>query len=180
MTVVHTITPASLGDSEQIAEIYGRYVVESTATFESVAPDSDEMAKRIRKVLDGGYPWLVARDDDGLIKGFAYASRFHPREGYRYTCETSIYVRQDCMRQGVGGALMTALIEECEARGYRQALAVIAGTEPASIVLHARMGYRPCGTMENVGRKHGKWIDVFFMQRALGDGETAPPDQEPA
>ena len=172
--------PAALDDAGEIAEIYGRYVVESTATFESEPPDAEEMAERMRKVLDGGYPWLVARDGDGLIKGYAYASRFHPREGYRYTCETSIYVRQDCMRQGIGGALMTELVKECEARGYRQALAVIAGTEPASIVLHARMGYRPCGTMENVGRKHGKWIDVFFMQRALGDGETAPPDKEPA
>jgi phosphinothricin acetyltransferase len=83
------------------------------------------------------------------------------------------------MRQGIGGALMTELIEQCEALGYRQAIAVIAGTEPSSIVLHARMGYRPCGTMENVGRKHGKWIDVFFMQRALGDGETVSPPVEP-
>ena len=179
MTIVHTIMPATLDDATKVAEIYGRYVVESTATFETVAPDSTEMAGRIRSVIDGGYPWLVARDGDGRVKGYAYASRFHPRKGYRYACETSIYVRQDCMRQGIGGALMTALIKECEARGYRQALAVIAGTEPASIVLHARMGYRPCGTLENVGRKHGKWIDVFFMQRALGDGETLPPASEP-
>ena len=60
----------------------------------------------------------------------------------------------------------------------RQAIAVIAGTEPASVVLHARAGFRPCGTLKNVGRKHEQWIDVFFMQRSLGEGgDTAPPEE---
>lgn len=173
------IRPAQLQDAAAIAEIYAHYVLESTATFETEPPDEAEMTSRMEKVFEGGYPWLVALAEDGSVGGYAYASRFHPREGYLYSCETSIYVRPDSKRRGVGTALIGALVRECEDRGYRQAFAVIAGTEPASVVLHARAGYRPCGTLENAGRKHGKWIDVFFMQRNLGDGANTPPKDEP-
>ena len=179
MTSDISISSTTIEDAAQIAEIYAHYVVNGTATFETEPPDAQEMAARISKVLDGGYPWLVAREETGRVLGYAYGSRFHPREGYRYSIETSIYVRSDAKRRGVGSALINALVTECEARGYRQAFAVIAGTEPASVVLHARAGYRPCGTLERAGRKHGQWIDVFFMQRVLGVGGNEPPPVEP-
>ncbi len=179
MTSDISVGPALLDDAEAIAAIYGHYVEHGTATFETEPPGVSEMAERMRKVLDGGYPWLVSRDEGGEVLGYAYAGRFHPREGYRYTCEVSIYVRSDSHGQGLGTGLLAALIEECETRGFRQAIAVIAGTEPASVVLHARAGFRPCGTLQKAGRKHGQWIDVFYMQRELGEGGTAPPSEEP-
>jgi len=179
MTVAIPITPANLDDAPAIAAIYGHYVKEGTATFETEPPSVEEMAGRMRKALAGGYPWLVARDEAGEVLGYAYASRFHPREGYRYVCEVSIYVRHDSLSRGLGTALIGELIAQCEARGFRQAIAVIAGTEPASVVLHARAGFRPSGTLKDAGRKHGKWIDVFFMQRELGEGGDTPPPEEP-
>ena len=178
MTDPLPVTPAELRDAPAIAAIYGHYVREGTATFETEPPSLDEIEERMRRVLDGGFPWLVARDETGEVLGYAYAGRFHPREGYRYTCEVSIYVRHDSLSRGLGTALITELIAQCEARGFRQAVAVIAGTEPASVVLHARAGFRPSGTLTKVGRKHGKWIDVFFMQRELGEGGNSPPPEE--
>lgn len=177
MTDTIPIGPASIEDAASIAEIYGHYVANSTATFETERPSTDEVASRMRKVFEGGYPWLVARDENGAVLGYAYASRFHQREGYRYSCETSIYVRPDAKGRGIGTALLSTLLEQCEAKGLRQAFAIIAGTEPASVVLHARHGFRPCGTLDNAGRKHGKWIDVFYMQRALGEGGDTPPQE---
>ncbi|MDG2003108.1 MAG: GNAT family N-acetyltransferase [Novosphingobium sp.] len=179
MTDALPVNPASLDDASAIAAIYGHYVEQGTATFETEPPSVEEMAGRMRKTLDGGYPWLVSRDGAGEVLGYAYASRFHPRDGYRYACEVSIYVRQDSHGKGLGTALLNALLEHCEALGLRQAIAVIAGTEPASVVLHARAGFRPCGTLEKVGRKHGQWIDVFFMQRSLGEGDDTAPPEEP-
>ncbi len=173
------IDTASLEDAASIADIYAHYVVNSTATFETEPPDSAEIAARMRKIFDGGYPWLVARDENGAVMGYAYASSFHPRQGYKYSCETSIYVHPDAKGRGIGTALLGGLLEDCKARGLRQVFAIIAGTEPASVVLHARHGFRPCGTLENAGRKHGKWIDVFLMQRALGQGGDTPPATEP-
>jgi L-amino acid N-acyltransferase YncA len=172
------ITPATIDDAVSIAEIYGHYVENGTATFEFEPPNAAEMAGRIEKVQASGYPWLVARSDGGRVLGYAYASRFAERRGYRYSCETSIYVRADALGKGLGTALLGALLAQCEAIGQRQAFAVIAGTEPASVVLHARLGYRPVGTLEKAGRKHGQWIDVFYMQRALGDGGALPPPGE--
>ncbi|HKX79808.1 MAG TPA: GNAT family N-acetyltransferase [Novosphingobium sp.] len=172
------ITPATANDAVAIAAIYAHYVEHSTATFETDPPGAAEMAARIRKVLDAGCPWLVSRGEAGEVTGYAYAFQYHPREGYRFSCETSIYVRNDSKRRGVGSALIEALVARCEAIGFRQAFAVIAGTEPASVVLHARAGFRPCGTLEAAGRKHGKWIDVFHMQRKLGAGQDEPPPDE--
>jgi len=178
MTDAIPIESASIEDAASIADIYDHYVVNGTASFEMEPPGAAEMAQRIEKVLSGGYPWLVARGQGGLVLGYAYASQFGSRAAYRFSCETSIYVRSDALGKGIGTRLLGALLDQCEAIGLRQAFAIIAGTEPASVVLHARHGYRPCGTLENAGRKHGQWIDVFYMQRALGEGASKPPPDE--
>jgi L-amino acid N-acyltransferase YncA len=178
MTNTIPIESARIDDAASIAEIYDHYVANGTASFEMEPPGAAEMAQRIEKVMAGGYPWLVARGAQGEVLGYAYASQFGSRAGYRFSCETSIYVRHDALGQGIGTRLLGALVEQCEAIGLRQAFAIIAGTEPASVVLHARHGFRPCGTLENAGRKHGQWIDVFYMQRPLGEGAGTPPADE--
>lgn len=178
MTDSIPIEPARVEDAASIAQIYDHYVANGTASFEFDPPGAAEMAKRIEKVLSDGFPWLLARGPGGEVLGYAYASQFGSRAGYRFSCETSIYVRSDALGKGIGTRLLGALLEQCEVIGVRQAFAIIAGTEPASVVLHARHGYRPCGTLENAGRKHGQWIDVFYMQRALGDGASKPPPDE--
>jgi phosphinothricin acetyltransferase len=59
-------------------------------------------------------------------------------------------------------------------------IAVIGGAEPASARLHAACGFVETGRMRSVGRKAGRWLDTLYMQRALGQGDDAPPDKEPA
>ena len=75
--------------------------------------------------------------------------------------------------------LLGALLTEGRDAGFRQMIAVIGGGEPASIALHARLGFRPAGRMEAVGRKFGRWLDTVYMQAALGAGSTTPPPVEP-
>jgi len=75
--------------------------------------------------------------------------------------------------------LLAALIERCEAIGFRQMIAGIAGGQPASVALHARFGFVEVARMPSVGRKHGQWLDLIYMQRALGPGDSAPPPEEP-
>ena len=58
-------------------------------------------------------------------------------------------------------------------------IALIAGNQPASLALHAKAGFVEVGRLESVGRKHGQWLDVVYMQRALGDGASTPPAMEP-
>lgn len=176
MTDELTICDASEADAAAIADIYAPYVLESAATFETEPPVAAQMAQRIAKVLAAGYPWLVVRNAEDRVVGFAYAERFASRAGYVYSCETHIFVRNDTLGRGIGTMLINALLAACEARGYRQAFAMIAGTEPASVVLHARAGYLPCGTLTGAGWKHGQWTDVFMMQRKLGAGNETLPE----
>jgi L-amino acid N-acyltransferase YncA len=173
------ITPATLADSTQIAAIYAHHVRHGTASWEIEPPTEQEMAGRIGKVLEEGWPWLVARDGSAEVLGFAYAAQYNPRAGYRYACEDSIYLRHDALGQGIGTLLLAELMRACEAWGFRQMIAGIAGSEPASVALHARAGFIEVARLRSMGRKHGQWLDVIYMQKALGPGDSTPPAQEP-
>ncbi len=175
-----SIAPASHDHAAAIAAIYAHHVQHGTASFETAAPDTAEMAARMRKVLDTGAPWLVALDGRGAVLGFAYASQFRDRPAYRLTCENSIYIADEQRGQGLGTALLAGLIAACTAAGFRQMIAVIGGAEPGSIALHTALGFAHAGRMRSIGRKHGRWLDTVYMQRALGAGDTAPPTRDPA
>lgn len=163
-------------DVARITEIYARAVLEETASFELTPPDETEMARRRRALLDAGYPHLVAAIG-GRVAGYAYAGALRPRPAYRHTVENSVYVDKQMQRAGVGRALMLRLIAECEARGFRQMIAIIGGSEHvASIEFHRALGFADAGVFRSVGYKHGRWLDTVHLQRALGPGDTTPPD----
>jgi L-amino acid N-acyltransferase YncA len=173
------ILDAMPADAAAMADLYAHHVLHGTATFETEPPDAGEMAVRLARVLAQGAPWLVARGETGEVLGYAYASQFRERAAYRYACENSIYLRHDRLGQGVGTALLAQLLVAAEQSGFRQMIAVIAGTGEASVALHARAGFTQCGKLVAAGRKHAQWIDVIYMQRALGEGATTPPAEEP-
>ena len=173
------IRPARLTDAHEIAEIYAHHVLHGTATYELNPPGSAEMAQRMDKVLTSGWPWLVACNLSGAIMGYGYVAQFRDRAAYRFAGEDSIYIRENCRGQGAGKALLTALLPAAEAAGFRQMYAVIGGAEPASIALHAALGFEHAGILRGSGRKHGRWLDTVFMQAALGCGTATPPDKEP-
>lgn len=173
-----TIAAATSADAAGIAAIYAHHVANGVATFELEPPGMEEMAGRIARVQGAGHPWLVARSG-GAIAGYAYAAPFHARRAYAFTCEDSIYLAHDRLAQGIGTALLGALLPAAEAAGFRQMIALIAGDEGASLALHRRFGFAEAGRMRSVGRKHGRWLDVITLQRALGPGDAAAPEQEP-
>jgi phosphinothricin acetyltransferase len=171
------IRPAVPEDLAAIHAIYAHHVLHSLGTFETESPGVAEMRRRHGQVTGDGFPYLVA-DGAGAVLGYAYASHFRTRAAYRNTVEDSIYVAADASGRGVGTALLNALIDRCAALGLRQMLAVIGDSgNAASIVLHRRCGFAQVGTMQAVGWKFDRWIDVVVMQRALGDGASAPPRQ---
>ncbi|MGE3690943.1 MAG: N-acetyltransferase family protein [Novosphingobium sp.] len=179
MPAAFAIALATQADAPAMAAIYGKHVLSGVASFETAPPDEAEVLARMAKVGQTGLPWLTARGPDGEVLGFAYAGPYHARPAYRFTCEDSIYIRDDMRGRGIGKALLAALIEACEQAGMRQMVALIAGTETPSVVLHERAGFRHCGRLQSVGRKFGQWLDVIHMQRALGPGDGAAPSEEP-
>jgi len=166
-------------DTAALAAIYGHHVRHGLATFEETPPDAAEMGRRCRALQDQGLPYLVAlsSEDAGEILGFAYAGAYRPRPAYRHTLEDSIYVDPQHMGRGVGGALLGRLIERSTALGYRQMVAVIGDSANlGSIRLHESFGFRPVGTLNSLGFKLGRWVDVVLLQRALGVGDAELPD----
>ena len=120
-----SIRPATRADVPAITRIYAHSVNTGTATFELDPPNEVEMALRMQALLDDGYPYLVAEIGND-VAGYAYAGPYRPRPAYRFSVEDSIYVDPTAHRRGVGRALLENLIQECERRGFRQMVSVIA------------------------------------------------------
>lgn len=173
-----TLRDAIPADVPAITVIYAAEVRERVNTYEYDVPDEAEMLRRMRGVVDAGYPYLVA-EHGGQLVGYAYASSYRARIGYRFTVENSVYVAAGQQGRGVGAALLRYLIEECEKRGFRQMIAVIGETaNTASIRLHEKFGFQMVGIFRGIAWKHGRWLDTVQMQRALGAGNTAAPHDE--
>jgi phosphinothricin acetyltransferase len=169
------IRPATEADLPFVTTIYEHAVLYGTATFELVPPDLAEMTRRFHALMEGGYPYFVAVLD-GRVVGYAYAGAYRPRPAYRFTVENSIYLDPAIHRRGVGLQLMQRLIADCEARGYRQMIAVIGDSANAgSLGVHTKTGFQMIGTHPNVGLKFGRWLDIVMMQLALGEGASTVP-----
>lgn len=170
------IRDAVEADIPAIQSIYAHHVLTGTGTFDEEPPSAEEMRAKFLKEREHGWCWLVATDATGVL-GYAYYTQFRDRSAYRYCVEDSIYVRDDVRGQGVGKALVAALIEHATARGMRQMIAVIGDSENVgSIGVHASLGFHKVGTLRAVGVKFGRWVDVVSMQRPLGPGDANVPD----
>lgn len=162
------IRPATQDDALAIAEIYAHHVLTGTGTFEIDPPSLEEIAARMDKVARRGWPWLVSLDEEGGVNGYAYAGPFRERAAYDATVEDSIYLAPHAMGQGVGRALLTALIEQCQKAGAQEMLAVIGDSDNiASIALHRALGFTDVGIMTRVGVKFGRKLDVVILQKSL-------------
>jgi len=170
-----TIRPASPADVPAITAIYAHAVINACASFELAPPDEAEMAARLARITEAGFPWLVA-EAEGRILGYAYCGTYRTRPAYRFTVENAVYVAPDAHRRGVGRSLIAALVARAEALGHRQMIAVIGDSEnAASIALHTAAGFTPVGVLRAVGWKHGRWVDSVLMQRPLGEAATTAP-----
>ena len=172
MTV--TLREATAADLPAITAIYAESVANGTATYELSPPDEEQMQTRFNGITAKGYPYIVAADADGSIQGYAYASAFRERPAYSWLVEDSIYLAPTARGIGLGRALLTDLLGRCESLGFRQMVAVIGGSHPASIGVHRSAGFDLIGTMPATGFKFGRWLDTTIMQRALGEGRQSP------
>ena len=171
-----TIRPSRDDDMGVLTDIYRHHVLHGTASFETEAPDRVEMARRRADLVGRSMPHLVL-EQDGRVRGYAYAGPYRPRAAYRDTVENSVYLAPDAIGLGFGRLLLEALIAACTQLGLRQMVAVVGDSANLpSIRLHERLGFRRVGTLQAVGFKHGRWLDTVLLQRALGTGDETPPD----
>ncbi len=159
------IRPATPEDAAACAAIYAPFVEDSIVSFETQAPDADEMARRI--AANGtSHAWLVAQVE-GVLAGYAYGSTHRTRQAYASSCDVTVYVDPGFARRGIGRALYRELLPMLKAGGRHAAFAGIALPNVASVALHEAMGFTLVGIYREVGWKLGAWRDVGWWQRVL-------------
>ena len=169
---------AAAEDAAALAAIYRPYVEDSRISFEEVAPDATEMARRIEGDQPGFHPWFVA-EEDGRVLGYTASSPFRARRAYRWTVETGIYLAADASGRGLGQALLSELLQLLERQGYVAAIGAVALPNPASVALHEKLGFTYAGAYRGVGHKFGEWMDVGLWQKELAPRTATPAEPIP-
>ncbi|ATH83738.1 GNAT family N-acetyltransferase [Ectopseudomonas mendocina] len=167
----YSIVNASEADLPGILAIYNDAVQHTTAIWNETLVDLANRRAWLAERTAAGFPVLVAHDAAGEVVGYASYGTWRSIEGFRHTVEHSVYVRADQRGQGLGPALMQALIERARAANLHVMVAAIESENAASIRLHQRLGFVTTGQMPQVGRKFGRWLDLTFMQLILGAKE---------
>ena len=160
-------------DAAAIAAIYAPFVDGNATSFEAEPPSADEMRRRIAETSEM-YPWLVC-ECDGVIAGYAYASWHRTRLAYRWSVETSVYVRTDYRRCGVARGLYTSLFAILAAQGFVNAYAGITLPNARSVAFHEAIGFLPLTVYRGIGFKLGQWHDVGWWHLLL---RRHPPSPE--
>lgn len=175
-TVIRIASPK---DAEQLLDIYAPYIRSTAVTFEYTVPSVEEFAERIRHTLEK-YPYLLALRD-GEILGYAYAGPLHIRAAYAWSAETSIYVKSDSKHQGCGRLLYEALEKVLKKQNIINVNACIACPELEdqyltrdSINFHEHMGYRMAAEFHQCAYKFGRWYNMVWMEKFLGDHPRQP------
>jgi L-amino acid N-acyltransferase YncA len=163
------VREAQESDFEGVAEITAREVLEGYAHFGTEPPTADELIADWISLGDR-YPVVVAVEDEQVL-GFAKAYTWKPRGAYRTTAEVGVYVRPERQGQGIGRALYEVLFPQLECVGLHTLIAGIALPNDASVRLHERFGMCHCGTLPEMGFKQGRWIDVGYWVKVLGEPE---------
>jgi L-amino acid N-acyltransferase YncA len=146
-------------DWEAVQRIYREGIATGDATFETDVPEWEDWDRG-----HAGDCRLVARRE-GQVIGWAALSPVSGRCVYAGVAEVSVYVATEARGQGVGKALLRALTEESERRGFWTLQAGIFPENEASIALHRACGFRIVGHRERLGQMYSVWRDVVLMER---------------
>ncbi|MBO4456503.1 MAG: N-acetyltransferase [Butyrivibrio sp.] len=177
-----TVQKVSIDDAEELLKIYAPYVEKTAISFEYEVPSPEEFKGRIRDI-SAKFPYIKAVED-GEILGYAYATSFKGRRAYDWSVETTIYVREDAKRKGVGKVLYGALENSLKDMGILNLNACIAylsgdrkddNLTNDSYNFHKKLGYELVGTFHDSGYKFEKWYDMIWMEKMIGEHDVNPP-----
>ena len=171
-TCLNLLRLANEKDAAGILSIYAPYIESTSYTFETGIPSIEEFSERIKNYLTN-WPWLVC-EINGVIAGYAYATRHRERTAYQWCTESSVYIHNDYQRAGIAKALYMALFEILKKQGFRNVYAVINLPNEKSVSFHERCGFEYFATYEKVGYKLGKWKNVGWWRLSINEYGDEP------
>lgn len=142
-----------------VKEIYESGIATGNATFQTAAP-----AWEVWDAAHATTGRLVALVED-RVAGWCALSPVSSRAVYAGVAEVSVYVSEPARGQGIGHALLEALIAVSEQAGYWTLQAGIFPENTASIRLHEQLGFRLVGRREKIGKMHNRWRDTLLFER---------------
>lgn len=170
------IRMATEDDAEQVLNIYGYYTENTAISFEYDVPSLKEFQNRIQKTLKK-YPYLVV-EENGLIQGYCYAGPFIGRAAYDWSAELSIYLDRSATKCGYGRLLYEEMEKRLKDMGIQNLYACIGYVDEEdeylnknSAQFHEHMGFQLVGRFHKCGYKFGRWYDMIWMEKIIGNRE---------
>lgn len=161
-------------DAPELLKVYEPYVKNTAITYEYDVPSVEEFASRIEDVLTK-FPYIAVLIN-GKISGYAYAHPFHPRAAYSWCAELSIYLSNDCHGMGIGRELYGIMETILKKQNILNLYSCVAYTETedeyltqASVHFHEHMGFKTCAHLHKCGYKFGRWYDMVYMEKTIGE-----------
>jgi len=166
MTVV--VRPGAVADAENLNQLYNWYVANSVITFD-IEPWS--LSKRLDWIANfnnnnNPHHLFVAEQNGGLC-GYACNGQFRPKAAYGSSTEVTVYTDPNGVPRGTGSLLYSVLFDAIKATSLHRAYAIIALPNDTSIRLHKKFGFREVGTLDQVGTKFGKRINITWFEKTL-------------
>lgn len=175
---------AEIGDAERILSIYAYYVKNTAISFEYDVPTLLEFQDRMKNTMKK-YPYLVV-EKNGVIQGYAYAHPFVGRAAYDWSCELTIYLDHTSQKCGLGRKLYDALEKKLREMGILNLYACIGYPDiedeylnKNSAEFHAHMGFSMAGEFKMCGYKFGRWYDMIWMEKIIGEHLSGQPSVQP-
>lgn len=160
-----TIEPVSKEDGKAIINIFNHYVENSFAAYPEDRLPYEFFSSLMN--MSEGYPFLVSRDGERNVLGFAMLRPHSPMSVFSRTAEITCFIAPEHTEKGIGKAMHERLLHEAEEKGITSILASISSLNSASLAFHKKRGFQECGRMLKIGRKWGQDFDVVWMQKMI-------------
>lgn len=156
------ILEAKTSDFQVIADIYNEYILLGNATMQDSLYDAERIQSWVDYFNDRERLYILKKGES--VIGWGIIKKYSEREGYRFACETAIYLTSSERRKGYGSLMKQFLIAQCKSLNYRHLVAKIFATNTASIEYNLKLGYSIVGRQKSIGFKNGQWMDIVIMQ----------------
>ena len=158
------IRPAVEGDAGRLAEIQNPVIRDTAITFNPKERSEAEMRSAVRD-----RPCFLVAEVGGRVMGFASYDQFRKGPGYARTVEHTIVISEEGRGQGMGRALMDAIVEHARDAGIGSIWAGVSGENPAGVAFHASLGFEEVARLPKVGYKFGRWMDLVLLRMCLDE-----------